>query len=403
MNSCAKLSLSSCLAKIVTNLNMFKVFYTFLPIPLLNVFLRTETAENVTCIQPSQDLLTYFVKILDEFDLCRRKWNDYQVFAMTHKWCIPETHIRSIASQKQKLENAKTILQTKYARVLVDVRKGHSQLDTLRVLLGEFARGPSSPKEIVKFDESQQAKLQFIDKMVESGATYIGYNDLDLDSEISRHKDGEVYVLFFSSLARGDQQSWVSNQALLLELLQKAQPNCFIAIFDCDAVEFKLEKAHIRHFENGREAATDLVEERHFLADKCFARHSQVGLETEDILKPVRRRFVKIACPGQNCDQSEVCEWLCPQCMAPIEFGYSDQFFYCDCGRNSFSNYDFKCKGSNHGSEYEKYDRNVLNTLLQSLDQSNYQNILILGETGCVSFNKFSLISWIALENIWKR
>jgi hypothetical protein len=365
---------------------MSKVFYTLLPIPLLNVFLRMETAEDVTCIQPSQDILTYFVKILDEFDFHSRNWNDYQAFVQTHKWCLPEAHLQSIASQRQKLEDARTALQTKYARALVDVRKGHSQLQTLRRLLGEFAQGFSSPREIAKFDESQQAKLHFIDKMVESGATYIGYNDLDLDSEISRHKDGEVFVLFFSNLARGDQQSWVSNQALLLELLQKNQPNCFIAIFDCDSIGSNLEKAHIRHFENGKEAAADLVEERHFLADKCFARHSNFGLETEDILKPVRRRFVKIACPGNNCDKNEVCEWLCPQCMAPIEFGYSDHFFYCDCGRNSFSNYDFKCKGSNHGPDYEKYDPNILNTLLQSLDQSNYQNILILGETGCVSF-----------------
>jgi hypothetical protein len=226
--------------------------------------------------------------------------------------------------------------------------------------------------------------------MVASGATYIGYNDLDLNSEISSHKDGEVYVLCFSSLARAHQQSWVSNQALLLELLRKAQRNCFIAIFDCDVIGNKLEKAHIRHFQNGREVAVDLVEEQNFLADKCFARYSPIGLETEDILKPVRRRFVKIACPGHNCDKSEVCEWLCPQCMAPIEFGYSDQFFYCDCGRNSFRNYDFKCKGSNHGSQYEKYDPEILSTLLQSLDQSNYQNILILGETGCVLSTKFS-------------
>lgn len=372
-------------------MTLLKVFYRLLPIPLLNVFLRTEAAESVVYVQPSQDLLTYFVKLFDEFEFCRRKLNDYQSFAVTRKWCIPESDIRSIASQKHQLEEAKAALQTKYARILVDVRKGRQQLEMLRVLLGESARGPSSPREIAKLDESHQAKLQFIDKMVESGATYIGYNGLDLNSEILRHKDGDVYVLFFSSLARGDQQSWVSNQALLLELLQKSRPKCFIAIFDCDSIGSKLEKAHIRHFENGKEVATDLVEERNFLADKCFARHSLIGLETEDVLKPVRRRFVKIACPGQNCDKSEVCEWLCPQCMAPIEFGYSDQFFYCDCGRNSFSNYDFKCKGSNHGPEYEKYQPNVLNALLQSLDQSNYQNILILGETGCVSFNKISL------------
>ena len=348
---------------------------------MLSVILRTEPIESVLYVRPSQETLTNFVKILDEFESYRRTWNDYQSFVVDRKWYLPESYIQTVLGQKQKLENTKALLRDSYARVLVDVRKGDSELRNLSRLLNE-ARGPSSPKEIAKSDMTWNAKLQFIDKMVESGASYIGYNNVDLNLEISRHKNGDVYVLFFSGLAKGDQQSWASNQALLSELLKKGQPNCFIAICDQDAFGSKLEKAHIRHFQNGKEVATDLVEERHFLADKSFARYSHVGLETQNIAKPVRRRFVKIGCPGNRCDKSEICEWLCPQCMAPVEFGYSDRYFYCDCGRNSISNYDFKCKGSKHGSGYEKYDDNILIGLLQSLDQSNYQNILILGETG---------------------
>lgn len=366
-------------------LTMLKVFYTLLPIPLLNVFLRTETTETITCIQPSEEFMSYFVKLFDEFDEFGRILNDYEALVLAHSWCVPVTQIQGITAQKEKLENARKDLKLSYARTLLMVRKGDCKLERLRVLLEEFVQGPSSPKEIARLDEYLQVKLQFIDKMVEHGATYIGYNGLDLNSELSKHDDGEVYVLFFSNEARGNQQAWVSNQALLLELLQKTRDKCFIAICDIDAMGSKLEKVHIRHFENGKELAADLVEEQHFLADKCFARYTQAGLEKDNILKPVRRRFVKIACPGHNCDKGLVYEWLCPQCMAPVEFGYSDQFFYCDCGRNNFKNYDFKCKGSNHGSAYAKYDANVLNGLLQSLDQSNYQNILILGETGYVA------------------
>lgn len=357
------------------------------------MFLQTESAQNVICQQPSQDVAKGFAKVFDMFDSCQQTWNDNQDFILAHKRCIPESQIRSIAGQKHKLENAKISLQSRYARTLVDVRKGIRQLETLRLLLDDYTRGPSSPAELANFDESQFAKIQFIDKMIASGATYIGYNGLNANAEISHHDKGDAYILFFSSQARADQQSWVSNQALLLELLQKNQDNSYIAICDMDSIETnKLEKAkaHIRHFQNGKEVAADLVEERQFLSDKSFARYNKFGLETRDILKPVRRRFVKIACPGQHCDKGEVCEWLCPQCMAPIEFGYSDQFFYCDCGRNIFRNYDFKCKGSKHGLNYARYDPSVLTGLLQSLDQSNYQNILILGETGYVFFPDIS-------------
>ncbi|KAH7333253.1 hypothetical protein BKA65DRAFT_41978 [Rhexocercosporidium sp. MPI-PUGE-AT-0058] len=367
------------------------VFYTLLPIPLLNVFLRVYSANTVVYHQPTQEYLAYLVRLFDKFDFARQKLNDYEAFVKAHKWCLPGSLTGTLASQQQQLEDARNTLQKKYARLLVEVRQDQSKMEALRTLLNVYARGPLSPNEIAKTDDTLRVKVYFIDKMVESGATYIGYNGLDINSEISRHQDGKVYVLFFSSLARSDQQSWASNQALLLELLQKNQnqSKCYIAIFDNDSIGASLDKAHIRHFENGREVASDLVESQDFLAGKCFARYSRAGLETEDVLKPVRRRFVKIPCPGRSCDQNEICEWLCPQCMAPIEFGYSDQFFYCDCGRNSFRNYDFKCNGAKHGiqgssrgTEYEKYDSGILNALLQSLDQSNYQNILILGETG---------------------
>jgi hypothetical protein len=62
--------------------------------------------------------------------------------------------------------------------------------------------------------------------------------------------------------------------------------------------------------------------------------------------------------------------------------GFTDHFFYCDCGRNNYNNYDFRCKSQLHGPGFDKYDQGVLLSLLKSLDQSNYQNILILGETG---------------------
>ncbi|KAI9052989.1 hypothetical protein LZ554_003260 [Drepanopeziza brunnea f. sp. 'monogermtubi'] len=88
------------------------VFYTLFPIPLLNMMLQTETGANVTCQQPSPDTQTEFVRVFDMFDAYQRTWNYNQEFALAHKWCIPESQIEDIDSQKLKLDNAKSQLQT---------------------------------------------------------------------------------------------------------------------------------------------------------------------------------------------------------------------------------------------------------------------------------------------------
>lgn len=118
------------------------------------------------------------------------------------------------------------------------------------------------------------------------------------------------------------------------------------------------------------------------MADNCFARRNERDLEKENIQKPVQRRFVKIPCPGRNCSMQVVCDWICSSCLAPIEYGYSDQYIYCDCGRTLHNNYTFRCKSELHGSKFDQYDPSILLPLLQGLDKSNYLNILILGETG---------------------
>ncbi|KAH0561969.1 hypothetical protein GP486_003320 [Trichoglossum hirsutum] len=356
------------------------IVYTLLPIAMLALFLPIEIKDDVTSIPPSAECLSRFVQLLDEFSTFRRELNDHQAYAMDHKLYMPEGHAQGISGRIRRVKTTEMILKSKYARVLQDVRNGASDPTVLWQLLREFAVGDSSPKQIAAVEDCRW-KVEFIENLVANGATYIGYNNLDLGLELSK-RGGDAYVFSFSSLAKQDEQSWKANEALLLELINEPDRKSFIAIVDCDATSTKLEKTHISHFQNGKEASSDLLEERQFLADKSFARYTQRGLETHDIQKPLKRRFVKVICPGPNCDKNEICEWLCSQCTAPIEFGYSDQYFYCDCGRNNYRNYDFKCKSPLHGPGFEKHDKDVLLSLLRSLDRSNYQNILILGETG---------------------
>lgn len=75
-------------------------------------------------------------------------------------------------------------------------------------------------------------------------------------------------------------------------------------------------------------------------------------------------------------------EWVCFNCQASIEYGYTDQYLYCDCGRSLYSNYDFKCKEEQHGSAFERHNQEKLLQLLDALEPYEELNILILGETG---------------------
>jgi hypothetical protein len=296
------------------------IAYTLLPISMLAVFLPIGIIGDVPSVPPSAECLTKFVQLLDEFSSFRQRLNDYQAYVMKHKIYMPGDYPRSVAHRVGRMRTEELTLKSKYAHALRGVRNGTSDPNTLWQLLREFAVGDSSPKVIAAMEDGHKEKVDFIEKIVPKGATYIGYNGVDLESQLSKRGVDDAYVFSFSTLARQDQQSWAANQALLLELLNEPRRKSLIVILDCDAISTILESAHISHFQKGKEVSSNLLEDRQFLADKSFARYSQEGLETHDIQKPLKRRMVKICCPGRNCDKNEICEWLCPQCMAPVEF-----------------------------------------------------------------------------------
>lgn len=352
------------------------VVYTLFPVEMLSFVLPVQVTMDITASPPSAECLKKFVQLFDELRASQYKINDYWMYLSEHKSYIPESQLQALEERVRSTGTALEALKVKYARVLQDVRGG-TDPGNLWKLLEDSTVGDSG---IATVADGYRGKVEFINEMVSKGATYIGYNGLDPEMELSRHINLEAYVFRFSKAAMQDQHSWISNQDLLLQLLDTHRKS-FVAIVDCDATATNLEKAHISHYQNGQELSGDVLELKKFLPDNCFVRYNEEGLE-KDVQKPVKRRFVKIPCPGRNCSSQEVCNWICSRCLAPTEYGYSDQYIYCDCGRALYSNYAFKCKSKLHGSDFDQYTRSVLLPLLQRLDQSNYMNILILGETG---------------------
>ena len=361
-----------------------QIVYKLMPVEMLSFFnLGIQVDGDLSPTLPSHECLKRLVQLFDEFQVCRERLNSHQSFVTKHKLCLPQSYVQDVAGRLHDLSIAEGNARDNYGSTLQAVRAGRADPEKLWQLAKDCTHGPLSPQELSKIADDHSAKVNFIDTMVAKGATYIGYNGLDLEKELSRQKGRDCFVFYFSKAAMQVTASWTANQDLLQRLLSDSRGRDFVAIVDCDAVAIDLERSVISQYRNKEEICGDLYEQQQFTAAHCFARHNHQKLETgDDIQKPIKRRFVKIPCPGRNCDPSQICSWICPNCQAPIEYGYSDQYFYCECGRCLFTDHDFKCNSDQHGQQFERYDQRHLESLLKSLKQSDYVNILILGETG---------------------
>jgi hypothetical protein len=155
-------------------------------------------------------------------------------------------------------------------------------------------------------------------------------------------------------------------------------------IMDYDAIDSKFYSdmgPFISQYKGGKECISDVLNHRQLMSSKCFAKSHDTALDITKHQHPVKRCIVRVPCPGLECGSKNV-EWACSVCFTEIEYGYHDDFFYCECGRGAYSTFKFKCNDPKHGATYEKYDKQKLHKLLTGLNQVDYMNILILGETG---------------------
>jgi hypothetical protein len=312
------------------------IVYTLVPVGMLPMFLPITVDANSVATPPSPDCLQRFISLFDQIIAAQRKMNDYQSFVKRHELYVPADHVRTVADTIGSMEKAEAGIKALYARILQDARRGNADPAKLWDLLKDPRLPEFSPQNVSNLTESQREKVEFINAMVANGATYIGYNDIDTQVELSRTHNINAYIFSFTTASMKDQRTWNGNQKLLLELLQDRRQKVFIAIVDEDGRGKVLETSRISQFREGKEVASDLLEQRQFLAEKCFARYARGSLDTDIVQKPLKRRFVKMACPGRRCDHTQAHDWICSECHAPIEYGYSDSYIYCDCGRSLY-------------------------------------------------------------------
>ncbi|KAL8673300.1 MAG: hypothetical protein Q9168_002262 [Polycauliona sp. 1 TL-2023] len=375
--------------------------YSLLPVEMLTWLIPDLKILSIGKFIPrAADYLGPFIQLFSEFQTCRRTLDALERNALANESYLPSQLPQTIKHRQQSCANATQMMKTSLAEALQAVRGG-ADPQILRQLLAESQQGELSPGRLSDLGTSFKDSIAFISTAISKGAMYVGYNGLRLDDVFPKNPDSQGYVLYFSPSTMVTDASWPAHRDLLLDLLQSRSPETLVAIVDCEAAAYALEKVRIAHYQGGQESTGDYLEYKRFMADKCFAECSQQTMETGDIQKPIQRRHVNIPCPGTKCTVAKIREWICPHCEAPIEFGFSDQYIYCDCGRSLYSNYEFKCNSELHGRQFVPYNPAHLLRVLKGLSQSNYQNILILGETG-VGKSTFinALVNYLEFETL---
>ncbi|UKZ53836.1 hypothetical protein TrVGV298_007638 [Trichoderma virens] len=359
------------------------VAYSMIPVTTLSYFMLLPQAFRYSLRPIRIDYLTNFIQLFDDFEACAVKLRNYYTYLVGHLTHVAKGHVDEVLASIMYLEDGMKWMSNQLLHLLPDVRRGTQDHSTLVDLYHQIALAEPTPKQLSANAGRETDKLEFIASVVAQGANYIGHNGLSLETVKRSYENTCYYVFHFDSAAMEQKKEWNDNFTLLLELLGQRDDRMPVYIMDHDAVDSQMYGGmpRISQYKGEDERILDVLENRQFLSSKCFARCSGDNMDKNKCQRPVKRRFVKIPCPNPGCDSNHS-EWTCPQCLTAIEYGFSDDFFYCDCGRDLFSTYEFKCNDPKHGAAYYTYDAEELRKLLGKLSEADYINILILGETG---------------------
>ncbi|KXX76913.1 Neoverrucotoxin subunit beta [Madurella mycetomatis] len=355
--------------------------YQLMPIGMVGMMRGVmPTKANEQLVELNLQCLENFVLLFDNIHASKMKLHDYHIQVGSHRACVPPEHAREIAEQLGKWNAQEAELKMKYAETLTAVRAGRVQGQELLRLYAEFAGGPFAPENLTTESHIYNEKIEFVDLVEQLGATYIGYERSLKIELMKRSTAGDVYIMYFDDNSM-ETDEWNGNAALINELLNE-KPQKPVLIVDTEAAGLEPTDVRVVHERHGIRVCEDLLEVRRFMTDYCVMRYPGDKLDRSQTTKPNTRRAVKVPCPNLQCQPSETCEWVCFRCRAPIEYGYTDEFLYCDCGRCRYDEWEFRCNSDKHGWVFEKYSTEKFYKLLRCLEPFKELNILILGETG---------------------
>ncbi|EHK49915.1 hypothetical protein TRIATDRAFT_289308 [Trichoderma atroviride IMI 206040] len=362
--------------------------YILTPITALSYILSSPLGFRYSLHLINHDYLAAFIQLFDKFEVSAVGLQKYEAYLVGHTMHTSKNHLNQVVASMKALEDLRSWTAKRLSYALQEARKGKGGPPMLFDLYQQATTsGNFTVEHASAIIRQESSKLDFISSVTAQGARYLGFNGISLETVNKLHKHTRFYVFHFNSASMDVKKQWDNNSTLLLELLgQPDQPDQHIPVYllDHDSVNsyFCSDAGPcISQYEGEKEIIPDVLDHRQFMSSKCFAQCPDAALDTSRRQRPVKRCIVRVPCPKPDCD-SKCVEWVCSVCLVEIEFGYSDEHFYCDCGRAAYSTFEFKCNDSKHGAKSARYDAKELHKLLTGLDEADYINILILGETG---------------------
>ncbi|KAI0592753.1 hypothetical protein F4775DRAFT_83035 [Biscogniauxia sp. FL1348] len=355
--------------------------YTLMPLSFLAMFRLLEIKANITLHQLGADCLQRYVQLFEDVDQALQSLREYVARLRRHPCSVPPQHLYSTTEILSQSIANEAMLKSEYASLLKDVRSGKSDPQKLWELLNEFLGSVSSPSKLQRamiYDE----KMELEDFLAREGVLFVGYHSKTIETLLHESPHDDAYVLYFNDHLRHYSEGWKENFSVFLDIVHDKSRNKVAIIVDCDSQGLTLGEPFVSQIRNGRVIVEDVVEQRKVLAANCIMRCHQDALDRSVNRKPLQRRAVKIPCPNHNCDRNLRGNWICAYCQSVVEYGFVDDFLYCDCGAGLYSAWEFKCNDPRHGSSWAQYERSKFQDLLKSLEPFEELNILILGETG---------------------
>ncbi|KAL7925146.1 hypothetical protein ACQKWADRAFT_242792 [Trichoderma austrokoningii] len=358
--------------------------YILTPITALSYFYQLPLGFRYTLSSIRNDYLAAFIQLFDTFRASAVRLQNYEAYLLGHMMHTSKDHLNQVIDSINDLEDLRSRTANRLSYALQEARKGKGGPPILFDLYQQATSGEFTAKHASAIIGQESKKLDFISSVTARGARYLGFNGISLETVKKSHKDASFYVFHFNSASMDQKRQWDENSALLLELLNQVGQHMPVYLMDHDSVNSYFcpdAGPCISQFEGEKEIIPDVLSHRQFLSSKCFAQPHGKALDLSRRQRPVKRCIVRVPCPGIECSSKSV-EWVCPVCLTEIEFGFSDEFFYCECGRGAYSTFKFKCNDPKHGVTHARYSAERLHQLLTGLDEADYINILILGETG---------------------
>jgi predicted GTPase len=358
------------------------IAFYLLPIKEVARTFKIEIQHDTIVRRLQQDSLDDAAFFLEKLKATTRDLGDYVALVEQHSYCVPTDHIEAAQVKMKSATRSERVFKRSLMHTIIHIRRGKDDMESLLDLLQDYSSVPlggGDPRSILG---EYADKISFADTVKYAGAEYISHNMLD--TAISSNRTGDVYILYFNSAAQR-RSSWNEDRQTLIDLLNGQDNQYHVLIVDYDVPKPKdLEVSYIEQRRGGKVIIPNVTQNRKDLAELCQLKcdiESKAD-RTRSVTPPPGRRVVRIPCPGKNCFMTGKLKWICPTCLDPVCYGFTDDYLYCLCSRYLFTDAVFKCNRAVHGTKFVKYGDEDLRKRLKALDPSEEYNILILGKSG---------------------